>query len=126
VARSFNWPAIAFLLVSAPAACGTLDDGNASARPHVEVFKPSGLKQCSEETPAPETGASLLESNGAKVFASGCASERSMRAQMCGLDRGLVYVYEIERVALAKAQSLGFSDGNEATFQQRYRKIPCR
>jgi hypothetical protein len=119
--------AIALLLLSASAACGSLDDGGlaaSSATAHVEVFKPSGLKQCGEEAPAPRAGARLLESNGTKVFASGCAARGGLRAQMCGLDRGLVYVYEIDRAALPKAQSLGFSATADAAGGQ-YRKIPC-
>jgi len=120
--------AIALLLVSAPAACGALDGGGTAASPipaHVEVFKPSGLKQCGEETPAPQAGARLLEASGAQVFASGCAVTGGVRAQMCGLDRGLLYVYEIDRTALPKAQNLGFGAATDAAAGQQYRKVPC-
>jgi hypothetical protein len=90
-----------------------------------EVFRNSGLKQCGDEKPAPETFARLLETNGVKVRASGCATDGSLRAQVCDLDRGLLYVYEIDAAGLAKALSLGFSDVKPISANPGYRKFAC-
>ena len=108
-------------LASSSLSCST---GPASAQT-VEVYRNSGLKQCSDEKPAPENFARLLEQNGVKVRATACASDGSMRAQVCGLDRGLIYVYEIDAGALAEALSLGFSDVKRISGNQGYRKFPC-
>ena len=112
---------IAAAVASSSLSCST---GPASAQT-VEVFRNSGLKQCGEEKPAPEALAKLLEENGVRVRASACATDGSMRAQVCGLDRGLLYVYEIDAGGLAKALSLGFSDVKRISGNEGYRKFPC-
>ncbi len=114
------------LLVAAAVASGSLScsTGPATAQT-VEVYRNSGLKQCSDDKPAPEAFARLLEENGIRVRASACASDGAMRAQVCGLDRGLVYVYEIDAGGLSKALGLGFSDVKRISGNQGYRKFPC-
>ena len=91
----------------------------------VEVYRNSGLKQCADDKPAPEVFAKLLAENGIKVRSSACAHDGAMRAQMCGLDRGLLYVYEIDAGTLAKTLSLGFMDIKRIAANQGYRKLAC-
>jgi hypothetical protein len=88
----------------------------------VEVVRDSGLKQCHEQKASPQTFSKLLETNGVAVLSSACASDNAMRAQMCGMDRGVFYLYEIDRNALAKALALGFTDARAA---RGYKRVPC-
>ena len=112
---------MAAAMMSGLLSCST---GPASAQT-VEVFRNSGLKQCDDEKPAPAAFAKLLEENGVKVRASACASDGSMRPQVCGLDRGLLYVYEIDAGGLSKAISLGFTDAKRISGNPGYRKFAC-
>ncbi len=91
----------------------------------VEVFRTSGLKQCSEEKPAPEKYATMLESSGVKVRSYACGSDGSLRAQVCDQDRGVLYVYEIDAAGLPKALELGFMDVKRIAGNQGYRKYAC-
>jgi hypothetical protein len=91
----------------------------------VEIVRNSGLKQCGDETPSPETFAKLLQTNGVKVLSSACASDGAMRLQVCGADRGLFYVYEIDAAALPKALELGFTDMRQQPQAARFRKFAC-
>jgi hypothetical protein len=114
------------LIVAAALASGSLSCSTAPATAQtVEVFRNSGLKQCGDEKPAPDNFAGLLGQNGVNVRASACASDGSMRAQVCGQDRGLLYVYEIDAAGLSAALSLGFSDVKRISSNQGYRKFPC-
>ena len=47
-----------------------------------------------------------------------------MRPQMCGAERGVVYVYEIEAAALSKALALGFTHAIGEP-RARLRPVPC-
>jgi hypothetical protein len=111
------------LIVGAGAACASVADPLSSGT--VEVVRNSGLKQCDDEAPAPETFAKVLQANGVKVLSSSCASDGAKRPQMCGLDRGLFYVYEIEVVGLSKAVSLGFTEIKKIPGAAQFRKVPC-
>ena len=91
----------------------------------LEVVKNSGLKQCDDETPSPVVFAKLLEASGVKVLSSACASDGAMRPQLCGADRGLFYVYEIDAAALSKALELGFTDMRQQPQAARFRKFAC-
>ena len=96
---------------------------NTASAKKVEVVRDSGLKQCDEQKVSPQTFSKLLEANDVAVLSSACASDGAMRAQMCGMDRGLFYLYEIDRNALAKALTLGFT---EAQAARAYRRVPCQ
>jgi hypothetical protein len=114
----------AFMLI------GGIDTATASSpRPAhgaaAEIVRNSGLKQCGDETPSPDTFAKLLQANGVKVLSSACASDGAMRLQVCGADRGLFYVYEIDAAALPKALELGFADMRQQPEASRFRKFPC-
>ena len=103
----------------------SVDASRGASGARVEVVRPSGLKQCDEETPSPDAFAKLLRDNGVTVFASGCASDGAMRMQMCGADRGLFYIFEIDAGALAKSVELGFTELKRMPNAARFRKIPC-
>jgi hypothetical protein len=91
----------------------------------VEIVRNSGLKQCDDEMPSPERFAKLLQANGVKVLTSACASDGAMRLQVCGADRGLFYVYEIDAAALSKALELGFTDMRQQPQAAHFRKFAC-
>jgi hypothetical protein len=91
----------------------------------VEIVRNSGLKQCDDQTPSPAAFAKLLEANGVKVLSSACASDGAMRMQVCGADRGLFYVYEIDAAALPKALELGFTDMRQQPQAARFRRFAC-
>ncbi|MES2561507.1 MAG: hypothetical protein V4637_02165 [Pseudomonadota bacterium] len=95
---------------------------NTASAQKVEVVRDSGLRQCDEQKASPQTFSKLLEANGVAVLSGACASDSAMRAQMCGMDRGLFYFYEIDRNALAKALALGFTDARAA---RSYKRVPC-
>jgi len=105
-----------YLAACAPVAVST---------PTVEVARSSGLKQCGEEVPAPEAYARELETSGVKVFSSACASDGLLRAQVCGQDRGLYYVYQIDARSAAKAHGLGFTDPRQISGNPGYRRFAC-
>ena len=90
-----------------------------------EVSRHSGLKQCSDESPSPESFAKILKENGVTVVSSACASDGAKRMQVCGADRGLFYVYEIEAAGLSRALELGFADFRQDPGASHFRKIPC-
>jgi hypothetical protein len=96
---------------------------NTASAEKVEVVRDSGLKQCDEQKGSPQMFAKLLEANAVPVHSSACASDGAMRAQMCGMDRGLFYLYEIDRKALAKALTLGFTETQAA---RGYKRVPCQ
>ncbi|HEY0335725.1 MAG TPA: hypothetical protein VGC70_00180 [Burkholderiales bacterium] len=115
---------LAVMLIAGTGACTA---GSAVSTPakSVEVVRNSGLKQCGDETPSPEIYAKLLQANGVKVFSSACATDGAMRAQVCGADQGLFYVYEIDPAGLSKALELGFADLAQDPSASRFRKLPC-
>jgi hypothetical protein len=115
---------LAVMLIAGTDACTA---GAAVSRPAqtVEVVRNSGLKQCGDETPSPDPYAKLLQANGVKVFSSSCATDGAMRPQVCGADRGLFYVYEIDPAALPKALELGFADLQQHPSASRFHKFPC-
>ena len=117
----FFWALLAMIAI---VSC-SVDASHGASGEKVEVVRPSGLKQCDDETPSPEAFAKLLRDNGVTVFASGCASDGALRMQMCGADRGLYYVFEIEAGALAKSVELGFTELKRMPDAARFRKIPC-
>jgi hypothetical protein len=91
----------------------------------VEVSRNSGLRQCSDESPAPEAFAKILKEHGVTVLSSACASDGAKRMQVCGADRGLFYIYEIAAEGLSKALELGFADVRQDAAASHFRKIPC-
>jgi len=111
---------ITLAMIAISGACAS--PSNTASTPKVEIVRSSGLKQCDEQKSSPQAFAKLLESNGVTVLSSACASDGSMRAQMCGMDRGLFYLYEIDRNALAKALALGFTD---AQGVRGFKRISC-
>lgn len=115
---------LAFMLIAGTGAC-TAGSAVHTSGPTVEVIRNSGLKQCGEETPSPEAFARLLRANGVKVLSSLCATDGAMRPQVCGADRGLFYVYEIDATTLPKALELGFTDLHQHPLGSRFRKFPC-
>jgi hypothetical protein len=120
----FYGAVLAFMLIGGTAAC-TAGSVVPTSRHTVEVVRNSGLKQCGDETPSPQTFAKVLQANGVKVLPSLCASDGAMRAQVCGADRGLFYVYEIDAAGLPKALELGFTDLRQHPSGSRFRKFPC-
>ena len=112
---------ITMMVIPITNACAAVPSNTASTQ-KVEIVKSSGLKQCDEQTATPQTFAKQLESNGVAVLSAACASDGAMRAQMCGMDRGLYYLYEIDRSALAKALALGFT---EAQATRGFKRVPC-
>jgi hypothetical protein len=112
------------MLIAGTGAC-TADSAVATSGQTVEVVRNSGLKQCDEETPSPAAFARLLQANGVKVLSSLCATDGAMRPQVCGADRGLFYVYEIDAAGLPKALELGFTDLHQHPSASRFRKFPC-
>jgi hypothetical protein len=115
---------LAFMLIAGTGAC-TAGSAVRTSGATVEVIRNSGLKQCSEETPSPEAFARLLQANGVQVRSSLCATDGAMRPQVCGADRGLFYVYEIDAAGLSKALELGFTDLQQHPSASRFRKFPC-
>jgi hypothetical protein len=111
---------LAIAAMAAAGGCGSPSLSSSSEK--VEIVRDSGLKQCDEQKPAPEAFSKLLQANGVKVFSAACASDGAMRAQMCGMDRGLFYIYEIDRSALPKALGLGFTEIQRGS---RFKRIPC-
>jgi hypothetical protein len=91
-----------------------------------EVARNSGLKQCGEEAPAPEAFARVLEANGLRVLSFACASDGLLRAQVCGSDRGLYYVYAVGAHDVAKALGLGFTDIKQISRNPGYRRFACK
>jgi hypothetical protein len=114
----------ALLCMIAIVSC-SVDASHGTSGERVEVVRPSGLKQCEDQAASPEAFAKLLRDNGVTVFASSCASDGAMRMQMCGADRGLYYVFEIDAGALAKSVELGFTELKRMPDAARFRKIPC-
>ena len=112
------------MLIAGTSACTAGTAASTPAR-NVEVIRNSGLKQCGDETPSPEAYAKLLQANGVQVFSSACATDGAMRPQVCGADRGLFYVYEIDIAGLSKALELGFADLSQHPSASRFRKLPC-
>jgi hypothetical protein len=120
----FYGAVLAFMLIAGTGGCTAGSAVSASGHT-VEVIRNSGLKQCGEETPSPEAFARLLQANGVKVLSSLCATDGAMRPQVCGADRGLFYVYEIDAAGLAKALELGFTDLHQHPSASRFRKFAC-
>lgn len=111
---------LAMAVVAAAGACASASPPGSSEK--VEIARNSGLKQCDDQTPSPQAFSKLLQANGVTVFSAACASDGAMRAQMCGMDRGLFYIYEIDRSGLGKALGLGFT---EAQAGSRFKRVPC-
>ena len=107
-------------MIAIAGACSS--PSNMATAQKVDIVRDSGLKQCDEQKPSPQTFVKLLETNGVAVLSAACVSDGAMRAQMCGMDRGLFYRYEIERNALAKALALGFT---EAQATGAFKRVPC-
>lgn len=111
---------VAMAAMAAAGACVSASTPGSSEK--VEIVRNSGLKQCDEQTPSPQAFTKQLQTNGVTVFSAACASDGAMRAQMCGMERGLFYIVEIDGSGLARALALGFT---EAQAGSRFKRVPC-
>lgn len=75
----------------------------------IRVYRADGSRQCEPDSGAPPTaGQRTLAAAGIPVLGSGCGHDGRVRIALCGVETGLIHLYDIPANRLEEALALGF------------------